>query len=44
MHAAEEIAHFAGEEICTHGEFNIALSGGSTPAAVYELLASNAFN
>jgi 6-phosphogluconolactonase len=39
-HAAEEIAHFAGEAICTHGEFKIALSGGSTPAAVYELLAS----
>jgi 6-phosphogluconolactonase len=39
-HAAEEIAHFAGEAICTHGEFKIALSGGSTPASVYELLAS----
>jgi 6-phosphogluconolactonase len=39
-HAAEEIAHFAGEAICTHGEFRIALSGGSTPASVYELLAS----
>src|SRR6267378_6731675 len=37
-HAAEEIAHFAGEAICTHGEFNLCLSGGSTPAAVYELL------
>lgn len=39
-HAAEEVAHFAGEAICMHGEFRIALSGGSTPAAVYELLAS----
>jgi 6-phosphogluconolactonase len=39
-HAAEEIAHFAGEAICIHGEFKIALSGGSTPAAVYALLAS----
>jgi 6-phosphogluconolactonase len=39
-HAAEEIAHFAGEAISTHGEFRIALSGGSTPAAIYELLAS----
>jgi 6-phosphogluconolactonase len=39
VHAAEEIAHFAGEDICTHAEFTIALSGGSTPAAVYQLLA-----
>src|SRR5437879_4922565 len=40
VHAAEEIAHFAGEDICTHAQFTIALSGGSTPAAVYELLAT----
>ncbi len=39
VHAAEEIAHLAGEAICTHGEFTIALSGGSTPAGIYELLA-----
>jgi 6-phosphogluconolactonase len=39
VHAAEEIAHFAGESICTHGDFTLCLSGGSTPAAVYELLA-----
>jgi len=39
-HAAEEIAHFSGEDICTHAEFTIALSGGSTPAAIYELLAT----
>ncbi|HZO80191.1 MAG TPA: 6-phosphogluconolactonase [Candidatus Binataceae bacterium] len=39
VHAAEEIVHFAGEAICTHGEFNLCLSGGSTPAATYELLA-----
>lgn len=38
VHAAEEIAHFSGEDICTHAEFTIALSGGSTPAAVYDLL------
>ena len=38
VHAAEEIAHFAGEDICTHAQFTIALSGGSTPAAIYELL------
>jgi 6-phosphogluconolactonase len=37
-HAAEEIAHFAGEAVCTHGEFTLCLSGGSTPAATYELL------
>lgn len=39
VHAAEEIAHFAGESICTQGEFTLCLSGGSTPAATYELLA-----
>ena len=39
-HAAEEIAHFAGEAVCTHGEFTICLSGGSTPAATYDMLAS----
>jgi 6-phosphogluconolactonase len=39
VHAAEEIAHFAGESICTHGEFTLCLSGGSTPAATYELMA-----
>jgi 6-phosphogluconolactonase len=39
VHAAEEIVHFAGEAICTDGEFSLCLSGGSTPAAIYELLA-----
>jgi 6-phosphogluconolactonase len=39
VHAAEEIVHFAGEAICTHGEFSLCLSGGSTPAATYELMA-----
>jgi 6-phosphogluconolactonase len=39
VHAAEEIAHVAGEAICTHGEFRLCLSGGSTPCATYELLA-----
>jgi 6-phosphogluconolactonase len=38
--AAEEIAHLAGEAICTHGEFTLCLTGGSTPQATYELLAS----
>jgi 6-phosphogluconolactonase len=40
VHAAEELAHFAGEAVSTHGEFKLALSGGSTPAAIYELLAT----
>lgn len=39
VHAAEEIVHFSGEAVCTHGEFTIALSGGSTPAGVYEVIA-----
>jgi 6-phosphogluconolactonase len=39
VHAAEEIAHFAGEAICMHAEFMLCLSGGSTPAATYQLLA-----
>jgi 6-phosphogluconolactonase len=39
-HAAEEIAFFAGEAVCTHGEFSLCLSGGSTPAAIYEMLGS----
>jgi 6-phosphogluconolactonase len=38
--AAEEIAHLSGDAICTHAEFTFCLSGGSTPAAVYELLGS----
>jgi 6-phosphogluconolactonase len=40
VRAAEEIAHFAGEAICTHGEFTLCLTGGSTPASIYELLAT----
>jgi len=39
-HAAEETAHFAGEAVCTHGEFTLCLSGGTTPAATYDLLGS----
>lgn len=38
--AAEEIAHVAGEAICTHGEFLLCLTGGNTPAKTYELLSS----
>lgn len=37
---AEEIAHLSGEAICTHAEFTFCLSGGSTPAGVFELLGS----
>jgi 6-phosphogluconolactonase len=40
VRAAEEVAHIAGEAVCTHGEFTICLSGGSTPAATYDLLAT----
>ena len=40
VRAAEEVAHIIGEAICTHGEFTFALSGGSTPAATYDLLAT----
>src|SRR5271168_4283577 len=38
--AAEEIVHLSGDAICTHAEFTFCLSGGTTPAAVYELLGS----
>lgn len=40
VRAAEETAHIAGEAICMHGEFRVCLSGGSTPAATYDLLAT----
>ena len=40
VRAAEEIAHFASEAICTHGEFTLCLTGGTTPASSYELLAT----
>jgi 6-phosphogluconolactonase len=40
VRAAEEIAHFAGEAICTRGEFTLCLTGGTTPASTYELLAT----
>src|SRR5258708_6394583 len=40
VRAAEETAHIAGESVCTHGEFTLCLSGGSTPAATYDLLAT----
>jgi 6-phosphogluconolactonase len=40
VRAAEEITHIAGEAICMHGEFTLALTGGNTPAKTYELLAT----
>ena len=40
VRAAEEIAHWAGDAVCTHGEFTLCLAGGSTPAPAYELLAT----
>ncbi|MHB8380892.1 MAG: 6-phosphogluconolactonase [Candidatus Binataceae bacterium] len=39
VHAAEEIVHYSGEAVCTHGEFMIALSGGATPAGIYDVIA-----
>jgi 6-phosphogluconolactonase len=40
VRAAEEIVHFSGEAICTHGQFTLALTGGNTPADVYSLIAT----
>ena len=40
--AAEEVVHLANEAVKEHGRFSIALSGGSTPKALYNLLATNA--
>ncbi|SRR5579875_147605 len=40
VRAAEEIVHLAGEAICTNGEFTLCLTGGTTPTAAYELMAS----
>jgi 6-phosphogluconolactonase len=40
VRAAEEIVHISGESICTHGQFSWCLTGGSTPADVYSLIAT----
>ncbi len=40
VRAAEEIAYVAGEAVCMHGEFMFCLAGGSTPAKVYDLMAT----
>jgi len=40
--AAEEVVHSATEAVAQRGRFTIALSGGSTPKSLYNLLATNA--
>ena len=40
--AAEEIVHAANEAVAQRGRFTIALSGGSTPKNLFNLLATNA--
>ena len=40
--AAEEVVRLAHEAVSTRGRFTIALSGGSTPKSLYNLLATNA--
>ena len=42
--AAEEISHLAATAVAERGRFTIALSGGSTPKSLYQLLAANARN
>jgi len=41
--AAERIVHAADEAIALSGRFRIGLSGGSTPKALFQLLASDAY-
>ena len=40
--AAEEVVHAANEAVTQRGQFTIALSGGSTPRSLFNLLATNA--
>jgi 6-phosphogluconolactonase len=40
--AAEEVIRAAGEALAQRGRFSIALSGGSTPKSLFNLLATNA--
>jgi len=42
--AAEEVIQAANESVGARGKFTIALSGGSTPKSLYNLLATNARN
>ncbi|MBA3272894.1 MAG: 6-phosphogluconolactonase, partial [Chthoniobacterales bacterium] len=41
--AAERVAQLAGQAIVDSGRFTIALAGGSTPKALYTLLAEEPF-
>jgi 6-phosphogluconolactonase len=41
--AARRIVELAGESIAARGTFSLALSGGSTPKAIFELLAADEF-
>ena len=43
QHAAEEFVRLANEATASDGRFTVSLSGGSTPKALYTLLASNTF-
>src|ERR1700756_3610682 len=40
--AAEEVVRLANQAVAEHSRFTIALSGGSTPKSLYNLLATNA--
>src|SRR5450432_2151315 len=40
--SADEVIHAANQAVAKDGRFTIALSGGSTPKALFNLLASNA--
>jgi 6-phosphogluconolactonase len=40
--AAEDVIHTANEAVAQRGRFSIALSGGSTPKSLFNLLATNA--
>jgi 6-phosphogluconolactonase len=40
--AAEEVVHAANQAVTERGRFSVALSGGSTPRNLYNLLATNA--
>ena len=42
-HAAEEFVRLANEATVSNGRFTVAFSGGSTPKALYTLLAGNTF-
>ncbi len=41
--AAERFVRLAGEAVSATGRFTVALSGGTTPQALYSLLASDQF-